>query len=127
MAALPKTGDPVLDFALEAGPVALSPDTPEYVLKEIGRYNCFSPLREAMRKVKLESYGKIMAAIKRTVEENKILAKLPPGKTIQPDARIPVELVFELEAQEKDSWNKEMREDTLKCYPELTIDYWRRH
>jgi hypothetical protein len=39
-----------------------------------------------------------------------------------PDASIPLSLIYALEAQEKDSWNPEMREDTLKCYPGLRLN-----
>jgi hypothetical protein len=127
VSSLPKTGDAALDFATEAGPRVLSPDTPEYVLKEIGHYKYFSPLREAMRKMKLAAREKVVAAIMRTYQENQIIAQFPPARrSLYPDSRIPIDLVYELEAQEKEIWSPAMREDTLKCYPGLRIDFWRK-
>jgi hypothetical protein len=124
---LPSTGDAALDLALEAGPRVLTPDTPEEILKEIGKSKALSPLKQAMQKMKLRSRRKVKAAIKQTYRENKILAQCSAQqRAIYPEARIPIDLVYELEAQEKDSWNPEMREDTLNCYPGLRIDYWRK-
>jgi hypothetical protein len=117
------TGDAGLDFALEAGPRALTPDTPVELLKEIGKYECFSPLREAMKRLKLRRREIVLAAIDRTARENRLIEQLPHrNPNLLPKARIPIELVHELEAQEKDSWSAEMREDTLRCHPELRLN-----
>jgi hypothetical protein len=123
MSNLPSAEQAALDFTLEAGPRALSPDTPEELLKEIGKYNAFSPFREAMKKLKLERRKVVEAAIKRVCEENRLIETLPhQNPNLIPEARIPIELVHELEAQECDSWNPEMRSDTLQHYPGLRIN-----
>jgi hypothetical protein len=117
------TGDAGLDFALEAGPRALTPDSPEDLLQEIGKYQCFSPFRHAMRRLKLRRRALVLAAIKRTATENRLIEQMPHrNPRLLPESRIPIELVHELEAQEKDSWTKEMREDTLRHYPELRLN-----
>jgi hypothetical protein len=127
MSNLPSTGDAGLDFILDAGPRTINPDTPEDLLKEIGKYEAFSPFREVLRKMKLEARARVDAAIRRTYVENRFLAKMrPASESIMPEARIPIDLVYELEAQEKECWNSAMREDTLNCYPGLRLDYWRR-
>src|SRR5215468_1855194 len=119
---LPKTGDAALDFASEAGPRVISPDTPDHVIEEIGKSRFFSPLREAMRKMKLEERRIINLEIQAAAQKAKFYASLPERRTpFDPDAFIPMRLVYELEAQEKDSWNPAMREDTLRCYPQLTV------
>jgi len=125
---LPKTGDAALDFASEAGPRVISPDTPDHVIEEIGKSRFFSPLRDAMRKMKLEDRRIIDLEIQAATQKAKFYASLPNRRTpFDPDAFIPMRLVYELEAQEKHSWNPAMREDTLRCYPQLTVEYWRHH
>jgi hypothetical protein len=115
--------DPGLDFVLEAGPRVVTPDTPEHAVEEIGKYRCFGPFRIAMRQMKLEAQAEIVRLIKRTCRENRELEKIYRGTAaIMPDARIPIDLVYALEAQEKISWNAEMREDTLRCYPGLRLN-----
>jgi hypothetical protein len=120
---LPETGHAGLDLALEAGPRVVGPDTPEDVLKEIGKYQCFSPFRDAMKRMKLSRRRKLLRLIDRTCKENRIIEKVYQGSTtILPEARIPVDLVYELEAENKEAWNPAMREDTLRCYPGLRIN-----
>ena len=117
------TGDPTLDFVLEAGPRVVTPDLPEDVAKEIGKYKAFSPFREALKAMKLKQRAKVLRLIRRTCKENRIIEKLYQGSnTILPAARIPVDLVYELEAENKEAWNPAMREDTLRCYPGLRIN-----
>jgi hypothetical protein len=127
MSTLPSTtGDAVLDFTLEAGPRTITPDTPEHIIAEIGKSKSLSPFREALRKMALGQRAQAHGAVMRTYEENQMLAQLPNANpALYPEARIPIDLVHLLEAQEKESWNSEMREDTLKCYPGLRLDYWR--
>jgi hypothetical protein len=132
MSTLPSTGDAGLDFTLEAGPRAVTPDTPEDILKEIGKYASFAPFREALRKLKLDARARVDAAVRRTYEENRILIEIERAEptnqrrgSLLPEARIPIDLVHELEAQEKESWSSAMREDTLRCYPGLRLSYWR--
>jgi hypothetical protein len=117
------TGEPTLDLTL-ATPRLVSPDTPDDIVKEISKYKCFASFRAAMKKMKLENRQRVTAAIVRVCQENRILEDVlePETLSLLPEARIPVDLVFELEAQEKDSWNPEMREDTLRCYPGLRIN-----
>jgi hypothetical protein len=126
MSTLPSTtGDAGLDFTLEAGPRTINPDTPEDILKEIGKYQAFAPFRELLRKMKMEARQRVDAAVRRTYVENRFLAQMRPGPSLVPEARIPIDLIYELEAQEKECWNSAMREDTLRCYPGLRLDYWR--
>jgi hypothetical protein len=132
MSTLPSTGDAALDFTLEAGPRAVTPDTPEEILKEIGKYKAFAPFREILRKMKLGARARVDAAVRRTYEENRILAEIERAdqpntrsKSLLPEARIPLDLIYELEAQENESWNAAMREDTLRCYPGLRLAYWK--
>jgi hypothetical protein len=133
MSNLPSTtGDAGLDFILDAGPRTITPETPEEILKEIGKYKAFSPFREILRKMKLEARARVDASVRRTYEENRILVEIersePPNQrrgSLLPEARIPIDLVHELEAQEKESWSSAMREDTLRCYPGLRLSYWR--
>jgi hypothetical protein len=121
-----ETGDPTLDFVLGAGPRAVTPDTPEHVIKEVGKYEVFRPFRDAMRRMKLDQRAKVVRMIKQTCRENRVLEKEFRKGRIQkvflPNARIPLDLVYELEAENKESWNAEMREDTLKCYPGLRLN-----
>jgi hypothetical protein len=120
---MPETGDPVLDFVLEAGPRVLTPDTPEHVVSEIGKYKAFSPFRDALRKMALEERADILVEIARTCRENRILEELYQGSnTMLPHARIPKRLIDRLEAENKEAWNPAMREDTLKCYPGLKLN-----
>jgi hypothetical protein len=134
MSDLPSTtGDAGLDFILDAGPRTITPETPEELLKEIGKYDSFAPFREILRKMKLAAREKVHAAVRRTYEENQILVELeraePPNsrpRSLLPEARIPLDLIYELEAQEKESWNPAMREDTLRCYPGLRLSFWRK-
>jgi hypothetical protein len=117
------SGDETLKFVLEAGPRAITPDSPEHALKEIGKYKAFSPFREALKRMKLARRAYVIRLIKRTCRENRTLEKMYRGTpTMLPDARIPVDLIFELEAENNQSWNSEMREDTLKCYPGLRLN-----
>jgi hypothetical protein len=126
MSTLPSTtGDAGLDFTLEAGPRTITPDTPEDILKELGKYGCFAPFRDILRKMKLEARARVDTAVRRTYAENRFLAQLRPASSVVPEARIPIDLIYELEAQEKECWNSAMREDTLRCYPGLRLDYWR--
>jgi hypothetical protein len=121
------TGNAGLDFALEGGPRTVSPDTPEDLLKEIGKTKCLAPFREAMKRLKLEGRQRVIAAIERTCHENRMLEELGhPNPSMCPEARIPMDLIYELEAQEKDSWNPEMREDTLRHYPGLRLNMQKR-
>lgn len=126
---MPETGDPGLDFVLEAGPRVATPDTPEHVVKEIGKYESFSPFREAMQRMALEERAKILADIMRTCGENRILEELARARggktTMLPYARIPKSLIDKLEAENKEAWNPAMREDTLKCYPGLRLNVGR--
>jgi hypothetical protein len=117
------TGDETLDLVLEAGPRTVTPDTPEHVIEEIGKYEAFSPFREALKKMKLWQRARVLGAIERTCQENRLLEELYKATpTLLPEARIPADLVFELEAQEKEAWNPAMRTDTLKCYPGLRLN-----
>jgi hypothetical protein len=117
-----ETGDETLDFVLRAGPRAITPDTPEHVIKEVAKSKSFGSLRQAMLRMKIENRRRVEAAILRTCRENRILEQQYKGtSTMLPDARIPLDLVFELEAQEHESWNPEMRADTLRCYPGLKL------
>jgi hypothetical protein len=117
-----ESGDETLDFVLGAGPRAITPDTPEHVIKEIAKSKSFGSLRQAMLRMKIETRRKVEAAILRTCQENRILEEQYKGtSTMLPESRIPVDLVFELEAQEKEQWNSEMREDTLRQYPGLRL------
>ena len=117
------TGDETLDFVLQAGPRAVSPDTPGHVVEEIGKTKCLSPFREAMKAMKLERRAKVLRMIKRTCRENRFLEELYHATpTILPEARIPLDLVFELEAENNQAWSAEMREDTLRCYPGLRLN-----
>jgi coenzyme F420-reducing hydrogenase beta subunit len=120
---LPATGHAGLDLAIEAGPRVITPDTPEDILKELGKYNCFSPLREALKRMALEERADILVEIQRTCRENRILEELYHGTTAMlPHARIPKALIDKLEAENKEAWNPAMREDTLKCYPGLRLN-----
>jgi len=121
--AQPSTGDAALDFALEAGPRAFTPDTPEHVARELGKYKCFSPFRDALKKMKLSRRAKVLRLIKQTCAENRFLEEIyQASPTLLPEARIPLDLVFELEAENNQAWTAEMREDTLKCYPGLRLN-----
>lgn len=116
------SGDESLKFISEAGPRAITPDLPPDVLKEIGKSESFSSLRQAMLRMKIEARRRVEAAILRTCQENRILEEQYKGtSTMLPEARIPIDLIFELEAQEKEQWNSEMREDTLRQYPGLRL------
>ena len=67
--------------------------------------------------------GDAATEILATCKENRIIEKVYQGSTTHlPEARIPVDLVYELEAENKESWNPAMREDTLKCYPGLRLN-----
>ena len=115
-----RTGDKTLDFVLQAGPRAVTPDTPEYVLKEIAKR---PSIREAMRRMKLEDRVSLEEEIQHVCRMNRVREELSQGTTSHiPDACIPLRLIQALEAQEKESWNPEMREDTLKCYPGLRLN-----
>jgi hypothetical protein len=93
------------------------------VLKELGKYKCFSPFREAMKRLKLSRRRKVLRLIRQTCKENRMLEKLYRGTpTMLPEARIPVDLIYELEAENKEAWNPAMREDTLRCYPGLRLN-----
>jgi hypothetical protein len=115
-----KTGDETLDFVLGAGPRAITPDLPEHVIKEVAKR---PSLREAMRRMKLEEREQLEAEIVYVCRMNRIKEELMQATPWGcPDACIPISLINALEAQEKDSWNPEMREDTLKCYPGLRLN-----
>lgn len=118
-----RTGHAGLDFALEAGPRVLTPDTPEDILIEIGKYDSLAWYREEMRRRKLARIAKIKAIVARQGAANRLLERLYAGRPwMLPSAKIPVDLVHELEAENKEQWNAAMREDTLRHYPELRIN-----
>jgi hypothetical protein len=120
---MPGTGDPSLDFVLEAGPRVVTPDTPEHVVKELGKYKAFEPLREEMKQRKLKRLALINAIIDKTCVENRELEeRYKATPNVLPYARIPMDLIIELEAENNRPWDSEMREHTLKCYPGLLLN-----
>jgi hypothetical protein len=76
-----------------------------------------------MRRRKLERRAKILALVARVSRENRFLEeKYAATPSILPHARIPVDLIIELEAENRRPWDAEMREHTLKCYPGLLLN-----
>lgn len=111
-----------LALAVECGPRIITPDTPLAVREEISRRACCADLRATMRKMKLERRARCIAAIERTCAENRVLEQtMHATRSHVPDARIPLDLVYEIEA-ENGEWNPEIREDTLRCYPGLRLN-----
>jgi hypothetical protein len=125
---LPSTGDAALDFALEAGPRALTPDLPHEVRFEIGKLDPAGPYMCAVRAFSQDRIAHLHHLIDLVSAENRRIEATEEFKASNglgyPWYRKPVELHYLFEAEYGiGCWEDEnFVEDVLKHHPGLRIN-----
>jgi hypothetical protein len=122
---LPSTGDAALDFALEAGPRALTPDLPLAARLAIAKSSALGPYKEACKQMAQEQLARVHADMERVCMENRVIERTSKAlPTFIPYCRFPVSFVDEMEKIYGIGClsDNDFREDTLKHHPGLRIN-----
>jgi len=119
----PPTGDAALDFALEAGPRAFTPELGKHLRFEIAKTHACGPYMDAVMELAQNQVAIMHAEIRQVGRENRRIERKATSTHI-PHCRIP-QLVWEFfEAIYGDGcWqDNDFMEDVLKHHPELRIN-----
>lgn len=116
------TGDPVLDFHLEAGPRALTPETPERVRLEIAKSSAFGAYKDACRLLAQHQVALMHEQIRQIGIENQS-TDWQATRSHLPYFRVPplVWHFFEAIYGEGCWQDEEFTEDFLKHHPECRV------
>ena len=116
------TGETPLDFVIDAGPRALTPDVPQHIRLELAKTSALGPYREACKLLAQRELEEIHKEIEFVSLENSII-DWKATRTHIPEYRIPISMYEKMEAIfGQGCWqDKDFVEDTLRHHPGLRV------
>lgn len=116
------TGEESLDFVIDAGPRALTPDVPQHIRLELAKTSVAGPYLDACKLLAQHELEEIHREIEFVSLQNSTIDWMATGTHI-PEYRIPVSMWEKMQAIfGEDCWqDKDFVEDTLKHHPGLRV------